>query len=133
VTRRDPRRQAEGFALAAAAHEDAAGERARAGLSDALDRALSAVSIELSRADRTRRRAFVRALIERRDAPASEQGTRPARALSWLATSVGRESGRAWLRAAPPPRPGYRPHPRLLAILRRLAADPAVDPTPESR
>ncbi len=119
--------------MAAAAHEDAAAERARAGLGEALERSLRVVAVELAGADRASRRAFVRGLLERRDVPAAAQGTRLARALAWLATSVERERGRAWLGATTPPRPGYQPHPRLLALLRRLAAEPAAAPAQESR
>ena len=133
MTRRDQRRQAEGFALAAAAHEDAAAERTRAGLGEALERSLRVVAVELSGTDRAGRRAFVRALLERRELPAAAQGVRLPRALAWLATSVERERGRAWLGATTPPRPGYQPHPRLLALLRRLAAEPAPVLAKESR
>lgn len=130
VAPRDDRTIAEGFALAAAAHEDPGAERASAGLTNGMDRRLRGVAKALALADRATRRAFVRELLGRRALPALEQDGRSPRALSLLATSVERERGRAWLRAAPPPRPGYAPDPQLVALLRRLSAEPAQPPRP---
>jgi hypothetical protein len=124
VAPRDERTIAEGFAIAAAAHDDPGGERASAGLSDVLDRRLRGVAMSLAASDRSTRRAFVREVLARRPHPALEQGGRSPRALSLLATSVERERGRAFLRAAPPPRSGYVPDPHLVATLRRLSALP---------
>jgi hypothetical protein len=128
VTTRDPRRVAEGFALGAAAHDDRAAERARTGLTGALESSLCEVAQALAGSDRQARRGFVRELLGRAVVPSEAQGGRPPRALGLLATSVPRARGREWLSNAPPPRTGYVPDPRLLAVLRRLTAQPAERP-----
>jgi hypothetical protein len=113
----------QGFALAAAAHDDRAGERALPGLARDVVSEAVAYARGLAQLDRVERRRWVRDLLGSRPAlDLRSAGTRPARALALLASEVPRELGRSWLAAAPAPRAGYVPDPRLLALLRALCA-----------
>jgi hypothetical protein len=138
--------QQQGFALAASAHDDRGAERALPGLAADVAEQATARARELAGLDRAGRQRWLRAaLANLAPAPALRGGAplapasalrggappeiattqpsdRPARALALLAADVPREVGRAWLAAAPPPRPGYAPDPRLLAWLRVLCA-----------
>ena len=113
----------QGFALAAAAHDDRAGERALPGLARDVAASACADARKVAQLDRAARRRWVRDLLGAQ--PALElrsAGTRPARALALLASEVPRDIGRSWLAAAPALRAGYVPDPRLLALLRALCA-----------
>ncbi|MGD8859799.1 MAG: hypothetical protein PVI30_07295 [Myxococcales bacterium] len=117
--------QRRGFALAAAVCEDRGARRARAGLSTAATRAAPEHAETLIGLDRDARRRWLKAALAPHPTLASEQGRRPARALSLLASQAPRALGARWLSGAPLPRPGYRPPPDLLALLRRVATQPA--------
>jgi hypothetical protein len=113
----------QGFALAAAAHDDRAGERALPGLARDVAASAGAHVRSVAQLDRAARRRWVRDLLAVKPAlDLNSAGTRPARALALLASDVPREVGRNWLAAAPSPRAGYVPDPRLLALLRALCA-----------
>jgi hypothetical protein len=115
--------QQQGFALAASAHDDRGAERALPGLAPDVAEQATVRARELSGLDRGARQRWLRAALAQKPAISTQPGDRPARALALLAAEVPREVGRAWLAAAPPPRPGYVPDPRLLAWLRVLCAD----------
>jgi hypothetical protein len=111
----------QGFALAAAAHDDRAGERALPGLARDVAAGACALARGVAQLDRAARRRWVRdLLVARAPLDLSSVATHPARARALLASEVPREIGRAWLAAAPAPRAGYVPGPRLLALLRAL-------------
>ena len=113
----------QGFALAASAHDDRGAERALAGLVPDVAEQATARARELAGQDRAARRRWLRdALGSGRPALGPQPADRPARALGLLAGEVTRELGRSWLAASPPPRPGFVPAPRLLALLRALCA-----------
>ena len=119
-----PAARQQGFALAAAAHDDRAAERACAGLAaDVADHA-AAYARRLAEQERGARRRWLREVLSvpRALDLRAEEGGRPPRALALLANDVPREVGRRWLAAAPAPRAGYVPDPRLLALLRALCA-----------
>jgi hypothetical protein len=115
--------QQQGFALAAAAHSDAGASLALAGLvADAAERA-AAEARRVSQLGREARRAWVRELLAPSAAPIElDESSAPPRALALLATAVDKARGRRWLERAPLPRAGYAPDPRLVSLLRRLAA-----------
>jgi len=113
----------QGFALAAAAHDDRAGERALPGLARDIAADAAAHARSVAQLDRAARRRWVRDLLGTRPAlDLRSAETRPARALALLAGDVPRDVGRRWLAAASVPRAGYVPDPRLLALLRALCA-----------
>jgi len=166
----------QGFALAAAAHDDRAGERALPGLAPDVAADAAAHARKVAQLDRAERRRWVRDLLgtppalelrsaetrsaetrsaetrsaetrsaetrpaetrsaetrpaETRSAETRSADTRPARALALLASEVPRELGRSWLAAAPAPRAGYVPDPRLLALLRVLASSRCASAEP---
>jgi hypothetical protein len=114
-----PRQQ--GFALAAAAHDDRAAERAFPGLArDVADEAV-AHARQLAKQDRAARRRWLRTVLSARPVLAPDDSA-PPRALALLANDVPRDVGRRWLAVAPAPRAGYVPDPRLLALLRASCA-----------
>lgn len=116
-------RQQEGFALAAAARGDRGARAALPGLSSAAAASAAAVAAQLANDDAAARRAWIRRMLAAQQAvPARDQAGRPARALALLAADVDRTLGRAWLAAAPLPRPGYAADPGLVSLLRKLAA-----------
>ncbi len=116
-------RQQQGFALAAAARGDRAARAALPGLSAAIAASASAVAVGLANDDAAARRAWVRRVLAAQNArPAHDDGACPARARALLAAEVDKALGRAWLAAAPLPRPGYAADPRLVALLRKLMA-----------
>jgi hypothetical protein len=116
-------RQQEGFALAAAARGDRAARAALPGLSSTVAQSAAAVAARLANDDAGARRAWVRRMLAaEQPAPARDQTARPARALALLAADVDKTLGRAWLAAAPLPRPGYAADPGLCSLLRKLAA-----------
>jgi hypothetical protein len=119
--------QQEGFALAAAARGDRGARAALAGLSPMIAAHAASVAAQLADDDPKTRRAWIRRVLAARQSPAHDQGARPMRALALLAAEVDRSLGRAWLAAAPLPRPGYTADPRLVALLCKLTARPATE------
>jgi hypothetical protein len=122
-----PERRREGFALAAAARGDAGAHKAAPGLCADVVADATSVALRLSAGDAAARRRWVRELLHAprtwTPGPSVTAGTPthiPPRALGLLATQVDRDLGRRWLKAAPLPRPGFTPEPRLLALLRQL-------------
>ena len=115
-----PALRQQGFALAAAAHDDRAAERAYPGLArDLADQAV-AHARQLAEQDRGARRRWVRAVLSARPVLEVDAHAGPPRALARHVVGEQREVGRRWLAAAPAPRAGYVPDPRLLALLRAL-------------
>ncbi len=117
-------RRQQGFALAAAAHANRGAAATVRGLSAAVAERALQVATRMAATDRDGRRAWVRALLQAREPLPTAQPGRPPRALALLAPAVGGATGRSWLARAPLPRAGFVPDPRLLALLRALAARP---------
>ncbi len=124
----------DGFLLTALVLDDADATRAAPRVSaparDAVARALEADAALAPSERAERQRATARAL---RAAP-STRADLSHRARSLLATSVPRETGRAWLADAPPVRRGFAPDARLVDTLRRAAraTPPAGDRAAET-
>lgn len=118
-----PAQRQQGFALAAAAHDDRGAERAYSGLAREVADEAVAHARRVAELDRAARRRWVRDLLGARPAIDANAAGHP-RALALLANDVAREVGRRWLAAAPAPRAGYVPDARLLALLRGLCARP---------
>jgi hypothetical protein len=114
--------QQQGFALAAAARGDRAARAALPGLSAAVAASATAMAVGLANDDPAARRAWVRRMLAAQNARPAHDGTCPPRARALLAAEVDKALGRAWLAAAPLPRPGYAADPRLVALLRKLMA-----------
>jgi hypothetical protein len=113
-----------GFALAATIAKDPAADKARAGLSANIADALTATARDIAALPKAERRARVRAFMQPLQANPAQwpgEGQAPMRALSALWRSQPASTWPEWLRAAPLPRPGYTPDPRLLSGLQRIA------------
>jgi hypothetical protein len=115
-------RMQEGLALAAAAHGDRGAMRATPGLAPSVSEPATRVARALAADEANARRTWIRGLLETRPSPRADLSAAPPRALALLAPSAPRALGRAWLAAAPLPRPGYVPDRGLLTVLHALAA-----------
>ena len=121
-------RQQEGFALAAAARGDRGARAALPGLSAAVAASAAALAAQLANDDAAARRAWVRRMLAARS-PCRRAIRRRARRARWRCSRPRSTSslGRAWLAAAPLPRPGYAADARLISLLRKLAARPRTE------
>jgi hypothetical protein len=116
-------RQVQGFTLAATVHHDPRARQAVAGLAPVIVDDITAPADELTVCSAAKRRERVRSITAQLPPALGEQAVLEPRAQALLAPSVPKRIGRNWLKNAPSPRPGFRPEPGLLALLRRIASD----------
>lgn len=115
--------KAAGFVLAGVLKGDRELSHVRSRLADALLPALDAWTQRLAQEGSEKTRALRELAMQVRP-PLHRADHLPPRARAWLASHVERERGRAYLREAPAPRPGFEPDAGLLAFLERLARTP---------
>jgi hypothetical protein len=111
-----------GFALAATIAKDPGAAAARGGLAEAVADAITQTAGELLALGKPARRARIRALTEPPPHTLAVPSSGPRRALALLVRQRGPGAAPAWLYDLPLPRPGYRPEPRLSALLARIAS-----------
>jgi hypothetical protein len=110
-----------GFALAATIAGDRGAELASTGLHAEIAEPLLDTVRALGALSKKERRDRVRAFLQLQPLSWPSGPTAPLRAYVLLAQGESSQTLPGWLRSAPLPRPGYKPPPELLALLRRSA------------
>lgn len=112
----------EGFLLAATLASDRHAQKGRTGLRGAASASVTALVSELTALEDAARQQRIQ-VISRRIARPTVSPCVPMtpRALAILAPVAERSLGQAWLKNAPPPRPGYRVEPGLRCVLMKIA------------
>lgn len=118
----------QGFALAATIADDRDGEIAAAGLTPSAAEELCGVAAQLARLAPDERRRKVKEIAALLLAPLPRAPDLPPRALALLAAEVDRETGRRWIEASPPPRPGLEPDLGVKTLVRLVAMRAAAPP-----
>ena len=120
----------QGFALAATVAGDPGGGAAAGGLVPSAAPDLCRVAAALSRLGPDERRLKIKQMAARLTPLLPPAPDLPPRALALLAAEVDRETGRRWIEASPPPRPGFEPDPGIRTLVRLVATRSAAPPAP---
>jgi hypothetical protein len=123
-------RMIEGFLLAAAIAEDAAGEIARVALAPAAAKAAARAAERLETLDAGVRRQELRRIAASLRPPPSEDAVLTARARAVLARDMPKEIGRMWLGTSPATRRGWSASRALRETVRRAACAARADDDP---
>jgi hypothetical protein len=119
------KKSVQGFTIAALIADDPEALLAKPGLVPEVADSLTRICKELAVVDLDARRKQVSRLASLLSPTLPDQVALAPRAQALLSRTVSKRVGRKWLSDAPPVRPGFKPEPGLIALLRRIAGQKA--------
>jgi hypothetical protein len=114
-------RTVQGFTIAATVADDPHAAMAAPGLAPEIVHSVTRLAKELASLDPHARHARIRELASLLSPTLAEEPVLAPRAQALLARTVSKRVGRSWLQNARPPRPGFRPDPALVEVIKRIA------------
>jgi hypothetical protein len=114
-------RTVQGFTMAATIADDPQAAMAAPGLAPEIVDSVTKLAQELARLDPNVRRKRIRDIASMLSPTLADEPVLPPPAQALLARTVSKRVGRSWLQNAKPPRPGFRPEPALVEVIRRIA------------